>query len=496
MAVLTLDQLESHLWKAADILRGSIDSSDYKHYIFGLLFYKRLCDVWEEEYEERMAKYGDAALAADPDEHRFHIPEGHFWKDITDRSTDIGTHLNEAFRAIEDTNHRLRGVFQDVDFNYKERFPDAILEKLLQHFDKLPLRNADVEPDILGQAYEYLIAKFADDSGKKGGEFYTPKMVVRLLVECLRPEGGMSIYDPTCGSGGMLLEAVHHLERQGKNARSLSLFGQERNLNTWAIAQMNLFLHDIQDFDIARGDTLLDPKHLTGDGTKAIRTFDRVLANPPFSLKDWGHEIWSKGDRFGRDRYGCPPKSYGDLAFVQHMIASLKQDGILGVVLPHGILFRGGAEGRIRECLLKDDLIEAVIGLAPNLFFGAGIPACILIVRKSKPKERKGRTLFVHAAEEFIPGKKQNSLSDKNVNRIAAAYHAFKNQEKIAYVADIEEIKGKDFNLNITRYVDLGVDEDEIDLAAEIRNLNELQANRNEAEATLGRLLAELGYGS
>lgn len=496
MAVLTLDQLESHLWKAADILRGSIDSADYKHYIFGLLFYKRLCDVWEEEYEERMAKYGDAALAADPDEHRFHIPEGRFWKDVRKHPTNIGEQLDSAFHAVEDANHRLRGVFQDVQFNNKERFPDAKLEKLLQHFEKHRLRNADVEPDVLGQAYEYLIERFADDSGKKGGEFYTPKMVVRLLVECLRPEEGSSIYDPTCGSGGMLLEAFHHLERQGKNARSLTLYGQERNLNTWAIAQMNLFLHDIQDFDIARGDTLLDPKHLTGDGTKAIRTFDRVLANPPFSLKDWGHEVWSKGDRFGRDRYGCPPKSYGDLAFVQHMVASLRQDGMLGVVLPHGILFRGGAEGRIREGLLRDDLIEAVIGLAPNLFFGAGIPACILIVRKSKPKDRKGRTLFVHAAEDFIPGKKQNSLSEKNVNRIAAAYHAFQNQEKFAHVADLEEIKSNDFNLNITRYVDLGADEDEVDLAAEIRKLNELQAERNEAETTLSRLLAELGYGS
>lgn len=496
MAVLTLDQLESHLWRAADILRGAIDAADYKHYIFGLLFYKRLCDVWEEEYEERLAKYGDATLAADPDEHRFHIPEGHFWKDVRRLSTDIGTALNEAFRAIEDTNHRLRGVFQDVDFNYKERFPDTTLERLLQHFHTLPLRNADVEPDVLGQAYEYLIAKFADDAGKKGGEFYTPKMVVRLLVECLRPEEGMSIYDPTCGSAGMLLEAVHHLERQGKNARSLSLFGQERNLNTWAISQMNLFLHDIDDADIARGDTLLDPKHLTGDGTKAIRTFDRVLANPPFSLKAWGHEEWSKGDKFGRDRYGCPPKSYADLAFVQHMIASLKQDGMLGVVLPHGILFRGGAEGRIREGLLKDDLIEAVIGLAPNLFFGAGIPACILIIRKSKPKDRKGRTLFVHAAEEFITGKKQNFLSDENVSRIAAAYHAFQNQEKFTYVADLEEIRGNDFNLNIPRYVDLGADEDEVDLTAEIKKLSELQVERNEAEATLSRLLAELGYGS
>lgn len=494
MAVLTLDQLESHLWRAADILRGAIDAADYKHYVFGLLFFKRLCDVWEEEFEERMARYGDADLAADPDEHRFDIPKGHFWKDVRKHTTNIGEHLNTAFHAIEDANHRLRGVFQDVDFNNKERFPDATLEKLLQHFEKYRLRNADVEPDVLGQAYEYLIAQFADDAGKKGGEFYTPKMVVRLLVECLRPEEGMSVYDPTCGSGGMLLETVHHLERQGKNARSLSLFGQERNLNTWAIAQMNLFLHDIDDAEIARGDTLLDPKHLTGEGTKAIRTFDRVLANPPFSLKSWGHEEWSKGDKFGRDRYGCPPKSYGDLAFVQHMVASLKENGMLGVVLPHGILFRGGAEGRIRDGMLKDDLIEAVIGLAPNLFYGAGIPACILILRKTKPRDRKGKVLFVNGAEQFVEGKAQNHLSEENVATLAKAYHDYTDVDRLARLVSMAEVVANDHNLNISRYVHLSEEEEDLDVAEEVEKLLELKEQRDAAEAKMMGFLKELGY--
>jgi type I restriction enzyme M protein len=493
---LTLQQLESHLWGAADILRGKIDSSDYKHYIFGLLFYKRLCDVWEEEYEERLKEYdGNAELAADPDEHRFPIPEGAFWKDVRKHSTNIGEHLNTAFHAIEDADLRLKGIFQDVDFNNKERFPDVVLEMLLQHFDRYRLRNCDVEPDMLGNAYEYLIAKFADDAGKKGGEFYTPKMVVRLIVECLRPEKG-SIYDPTCGSGGMLLEAVHYMERQGKNPKALHLYGQEMNLNTWAICKMNLFLHNIDDAFIERGDTLRDPRHLVAEGSKVIKTFDRVLANPPFSLKSWGNEEWKSGDKFGRDTYGCPPKSYGDLAFVQHMAASLKPDGMLGVVLPHGILFRGGTEGKIRKGLLEDDLVEAVIGLAPNLFYGTSIPACVLLINKAKPDERKGKVLFVNGAEEMVDGKNQNTLSEENVKRLSEGFHAYEDEDRFSRVVSLEEIEKNDFNLNIVRYVQNGEDEEQIDVAAEIQKLKELQVQRNAEEENMIYFIEEIGYDS
>ena len=491
---LTQQQLESHLWGAANILRGRIDSSDYKHYVFGLLFYKRLCDVWEEEYEDRLKEYGDKELAADPDEHRVHIPEGAFWSDVRKHTTNIGEHLNNAFHAIEDANMRLRGVFGEIDFNNKERFPDPTLEALLQHFETYRLRRCDAEPDILGNAYEYLIAQFADDAGKKGGEFYTPKMVVRLIVECLRPGEGMTVYDPTCGSGGMLLEAWHFLRRNDKNPKSLRLYGQEMNLNTWAICQMNLFLHGIDDAFIEKGDTLRNPRHRVAEGSKALMTFDRVVANPPFSLKNWGNEEWKGGDTYGRDKYGCPPKSYGDLAFVQHMVASLNTSGLLGVVLPHGILFRGGAEGKIRQGMLEDDLVEAVIGLAPNLFYGTGIPACVLVLNRAKPAERKGKVLFVNGAEEMLEGKNQNSLSEKNVARLAEAFEAFKDEERFARVVDRDEIEQNDWNLNIARYVQTAEPEEPIEVAEELKTLKELMQQRDQAEQKMLGYLKELGY--
>lgn len=492
MAELTLAVLEGHLWKAADILRGSIDSSDYKHYIFGLLFYKRLCDVWREEYEARLAEYGDRELAADPEEHRFHIPEGCFWADVRRQSVDIGTELNRSFRAIEDANPRLRGVFQDVDFANKERFPDHLLEALLQRFEIHRLRRADVPSTVLGDAYEYLIAQFADDAGKKGGEFYTPKQVVRLMVAMLQPEESQTVYDPTCGSGGMLLEAVHFMERSGLNPKSLTLYGQEKNLNTWAICKMSLFLHDIDDAFVERGDTLLDPKHLAGE--KTLKRFDLVIANPPFSLKAWGHEVWSKADPYGRDEFGCPPKSYGDLAFIQHMVASVRSGGRMAVVCPHGVLFRGGAEGKIRKGLLEADLIEAVVGLGPNLFYGTGIPAAVLFINRGKSAERRNKVLVVNGEKEIIPGKNQNSLSAKNVEKLSGAVHRFEDVELLCRVVSLEEIRENDHNLNLTRYVQTDPPLPPIDVKAEVVKLREMMRERDAAERKMVGFLEELGY--
>jgi len=491
---ITLNELESHLWGAANILRGSIDSGEYKSYIFGLLFFKRLSDVWDEEYELKLAEYGDSSLAADADEHRFDIPKGHRWSDVRKHTTNLGEHLNSAFQAVEDANMKLRGIFQSVDFNNKERFSDEILERLLQHFEKYDLRNSNVDADVLGNAYEYLIKQFADDGGKKGGEFYTPKEVVRLMVQCLELAEGMSVYDPTCGSGGMLLESYRAVEQAGHNPRSLSLYGQERNLNTWAICQMNLFLHDIDDADVRRGDTLRDPKHLVSEDGKAMRTFDRVIANPPFSLKEWGHSIWKNGDPYGRDVYGCPPASYGDLAFVQHMVASLNAKGKLAVVVPHGVLFRGGSEGKIRQAFIEKDLIEGVIGLGPNLFYGAGIPAAILFLTNSKPDHLKDKIMIVNGAKDFDEGRAQNYLRDEHIERLTKAYLGFSDVEKLARLVPVSEIEGNDFNLNLTRYVSLEEEAEKIDVALEVSRLTELMAERDNAESKMTEYLRELGY--
>jgi len=494
---VTLSELEQHLWGAANILRGSIDSGEYKSYIFGLLFFKRLSDVWQEEYEKSFAEYGNEDLAADAEEHRFDIPQGHNWSEMRRHTTNIGEYLNAAFQAIEDANMKLRGIFQSVDFNYKDRFSDALLERLLQHFERYDLRNSNVDADMLGNAYEYLIKQFADDGGKKGGEFYTPKEVVRLMVKCLEIDQGMTVYDPTCGSGGMLLEAYRAVERSGKNARSLSLFGQERNLNTWAICQMNLFLHNIDDADVRRGDTLREPKHTLGTGgggSRAIRTFDRVIANPPFSLKEWGHTVWSNGDPYGRDKYGTPPKSYGDLAFVQHMLASLREDGKLAVVVPHGLLFRAGAEGAIRRAFIENDLIEGIIGLAPNLFYGAGIPAAILFMRKNKPAKMQRRVMIVNGAEQFDEGRAQNYLCNNHIDTLTVAYSGMAAIERLATVVSLDEIAANDFNLNITRYVNFGEEDEVVNVSVEAEKLSALIVERDAAEAKINALLQELGY--
>lgn len=506
MTKLTKDELFNHLWRAADILRGSIDSSDYKGYIFGFLFLKRLSDRFEEEAQDRIHDGLSAEIAySDPDEHEFFVPVRARWSELRKLTSAIGDQLNKACAAIEDENPSIEGVLANIDFNSEARLGDAknregVLARLIDHFSRLDLSNASLsEPDMLGRAYEYLIDKFADDAGKKGGEFYTPHHVVRLIVELLDPQPGMRICDPTCGSGGMLIQSAEHVAKiEGKRLGqpiNITLHGQEKNLGTWAIAKMNLLLHGLRDARIEKGDTIRNPRLLDADGNLIL--YDRVIANPPFSLDSWGAESVSgenEKNTFNRFRFGIPPKNMGDLAFVQHMIATLNATGMCGVVMPHGVLFRGAGDGRIRQGMLRADLFEAIIGLPENLFAGTGIPATVLILNKQKNAERRGKVLFIHAAKEFEERTRKNILGESNIARIVAAFKAWKDEDRYCRVVDIKEIEENDFNLNISRYIDTLEPERPVDVKAELTKLWAAERARDEAAARMNSLLKEMGY--
>jgi type I restriction enzyme M protein len=488
---ITLQQLESHLWESANILRGSIDSSDYKNYIFGLLFLKRLNDVFVETAKRIEKEEGDDYGWTDRDEHQFFVPVRARWSAIQVLTQDIGDSINKAFEALEEENTSLQGVLATIDFNDKEKLPDKLLQQLILHFTRIDLSNANLsEPDMLGRAYEYLIKQFADDAGKKGGEFYTPSKVVELIVRLIKPEEGMRVCDPTVGSGGMLIQSVDYIKSNGGNARNISLHGQERNLNTWAICKMNLLLHGLSDHRIEKGDTIREPK-LVEDGELIL--YDRVIANPPFSLSNWGREE-AESDNLGRFRFGIPPKDKGDLAFVQHMVATLNHEGKAGVVMPHGILFRGSSEGKIRQGLLEEDLVEAIVGLPSNLFYGTGIPACIILFNRNKDEHKKGKVLFISGSEDYLEGKNQNVLRDQDIERVVTAYDKWEDVEKYSRLVNLDEIKSNDYNLNIARYIDTAVEEEQIDIEEALAELQQLEQERKGIEIKMYGYLKELGY--
>ena len=491
---LDIGTLSGHLWEAANILRGPVDAADFKTYIFPLLFFKRLSDVYDEEYAVALEESsGDMEFAQFPENHRFQVPEGCHWKDVREKSANIGHALQKAMRCIEQANpDTLHGIFGDAQWTNKDRLSDALLKDLMEHFSRLSLGNEDCKADILGQAYEYLIKKFADLTNKKAGEFYTPRSVVALMVRILAPEAGETIYDPACGTGGMLLEALHHVKEHGgdENLMLGKLYGQEKNLTTSSIARMNLFLHAAEDFHIERGDTLRQPAFYLGD---SLATFDCVIANPPFSLEKWGDDVWIN-DPYGRNFAGLPPSKSGDFAWVQHMVKSMaRKTGRMAVVLPHGVLFRMSKEGIIRRKLLEMDILEAVIGLGQNIFYGTGLAPCVLVFRDSKPKTHRRKLLFIDASKEYKTGRAQNELLPEHVDNIHRCYKGYQDVEGICRVVTLDEIRENDFNLNIPRYVEPVIEEESMTIDQAIANLKKSLQAAYAAEDRLSILLKREG---
>lgn len=496
-AGVTQQELESRLWAAANSLRGPVDPSDFKAYIFPLLFYKRISDTWDAEHAAAEAKWGlDLDGEIEADYHRFTIPDGCHWSDLRRVHENVGVALQKILDRIQQANpESLAGIFGDVAWGNKDKLPETSLLNLIEAFGTLDLSPGRVGHDILGNAYEYLLRQFADESGKKAGEFFTPRAVVRLLTRILDPQPTDSVYDPACGSGGMLVEAANEVIEAGGFVRQMRFYGQEVNLTTAAIARMNLYLHDIEDAHVVRGDTLRQPRFLDRKGR--LEKFDIVIANPPFSLKNWGADTWVS-DPWGRAGCGVPPAGYADLAWVQHMVASMDEaNGRVGVVMPHGVLFRGGAEAKIRQCLIEADQLEAVIGLAANLFYSTNIPACLLIFQSSKPVERRGAVLFVDGSARFAKGRNQNAMEESDVNAIVDAYRSGSDLggEGRVYVrlVDHAAIKENGWDLNIARYLAVASSVvDDVDTA--LRRLRRAQAERCQAEARLDERLKAAGF--
>lgn len=447
---ISQQELESYLWGAAVLLRGLIDAGDYKQFIFPLLFYKRVSDVWDEEYQAALANSGgDLSYAQFAENHRFQITDGAHWNDIRQTPKNVGAAIQKAMRAIETANpDLLDGIFGDAPWTNRERLPDETLKNLIEHFSTQTLSVANVPEDELGNAYEYLIKKFADDSGHTAAEFYTNRTVVHLMTQLLAPQAGESIYDPTCGTGGMLISALDEVKRSGGEYRTLKLYGQERNLITSSIARMNLFLHGVEDFEIIRGDTLAEPKHIEGD---RLRQFDVILANPPYSIKQWNREAWSS-DKWGRNSLGTPPQGRADYAFQQHILTSLTAKGRSAVLWPHGVLFRN-EEQAMRAKMVEQDWVEAVIGLGPNLFYNSPMESCIVICNRKKVAARKGKVIFIDAVSEVTRERAQSFLKPVHQQRILTAYKTFADVPGLAKVASLAKISANEGNLSIPLYV-------------------------------------------
>jgi type I restriction enzyme M protein len=490
MSAINRKKLEDMLWGAAEFLRGQIDASDYKQFIFPLLFFKRMSDVYEEELIEATEQTGDEKLARSKMFHRFSIPEDARWEVVRNTSKNIGKAIQASLRAIEANNERLHGVFGDAQWTNKERLPDSLLHDLIEHFSKIPLGIKAVVQDDLGEAYEYLIKKFADDSGHTAAEFYTNRTVVHLMTRIMDLKSGETAYDPTCGTGGMLLNAVLDLKKQGEEWRGVHLFGQEVNLLTSAIARMNMFLHDIEEFVVLRGDTLADPKFIEGD---QLKQFDVIFANPPYSIKKWNRDKFS-ADPYGRNLYGLPPQGCADYAFYTHIIKSLKPDtGRAAMLWPHGVLFRD-SEQALRKQVIDSDIIEAVIGLGPNLFYNSPMESCVVVLNCNKPPERIEKILFINGVKHVTRERAHSRLSDNDLSVLIEAYLAPEKQEAIAALVGINTIRENQHNLSIPLYFESSGDSEiqDIECALEAWKANRVHLKKEANQ--LFRGLAEIGY--
>lgn len=500
-APIKQDDVNKAVWEACDTFRGTVDASIYKDYVLTMLFLKYLSDTWKDHYEQYKSQYGDepALIEEMLKNERFVLPESANFYSLYKRRHEPGNgeRIDKALHAIEEANiAKLRDVFQDISFNSnklgEESQKNELLRNLLEDFakDTLDLRPSRIgKLDIIGNAYEFLIKQFAADSGRKAGEFYTPPEVSELMAEIVAPKEGDDICDPTCGSGSLLMKCGQRVQIENKGSKKYALYGQEAIGSTWALAKMNMFLHGEDNHRIEWGDTIRNPKLL--DSNDRLKHFDVVVANPPFSLDKWGHGT-AEGDKFGRFRRGLPPKTKGDYAFILHMVETLKpKTGRMAVVAPHGVLFRGSSEGVIRQKLVEENLLDAVISLPEKLFYGTGIPAAILVLRKNKKDKN---VLFIDASREFVSGKNQNHLSEVHIAKIIATYKARQSVDKYAHLATPEEMAGNDYNLNIPRYVDTFEEEAEIDLMAVRAEREKLKAELADLEVKMDGYLKELGY--
>jgi len=448
---ISQEELNSHLWGSAVFLRTHVDAGSYKQYIFPLLFFKRMSDVYDEECSQILADYDGELEALDfPENHRFQIPKGHHWKDVRSVSENVGIAIINAFRAIEKANSdKLTGVFGEGSWTNKNRLPDELLKNLIEHFSSIVLSIENCPEDELGQGYEYIIKKFADDSGHTAQEFYTNRTVVHLMTEILKPQPGESIYDPTCGSAGMLISSIAHLQRNGKEWRNVKLYGQEFNSLTAAIAKMNLFLHGVKDFQIANGDTLIHPAFIDNN---QLKKYDVVLANPPYSISQWDRKAF-ENDKYGRNFLGTPPQGRADYAFFQHIIKSMNEEnGRCAILFPHGVLFRE-EEDALREKLIMMDCVECVIGLGPNLFFNSTMEACIIVCRMNKMPQHRGRILLINAIDEVKRKNAQSWLEEEHIQKIACAYNKYDDIEGFSKVISIDDVRENNYRLTISHFV-------------------------------------------